>query len=74
MPSETIIAILSVTLLVTGWALWSLPVGTCAECAHCRLEKLAKDRELEAQAGRMYGIPMCQACGRHHQRGEDHPR
>ena len=36
MPAETIIAILSATLLATGWALWLLPVGTCGDCPHCR--------------------------------------
>lgn len=72
MPAETVIALLAVTLLATGWALWLLPVGRCAQCAHCRVEQLAKERETEAQAGRIYGIPLCQACGRHHARGEDH--
>lgn len=72
MPAETMIAILAATLLATGWALWLLPVGTCAQCEHCRFEKLARERETEAQVGRIYGIPRCPACGRHHQRGEDH--
>ena len=72
MPAETMISILGVTLLAAGWALWRMPVGTCAQCAHCRVEKLAEDRATEAQASRIYGIPLCQACGRHHQRGEDH--
>ena len=72
MAAETVISVLGATLLAAGWALWQLPVGTCAQCTHCQLEKLAKDRESEAQASRVYGIPLCQACGRHHQRGEDH--
>jgi hypothetical protein len=72
MPAETMIAILAATLLATGWALWLLPVGTCNQCAHCRVEKLAKEREAEAQVSRIYGIPLCQSCGRHHARGEDH--
>ena len=72
MPAETMISILAATLLVTGWGLVALPVGTCAHCPHCRVEKLAREREIEAQAGRIYGIPVCPACGRHHQRGEDH--
>jgi hypothetical protein len=72
MPAETIIAMLSATLLATGWALWMLPVGTCAECPHCRAEKLARERADEARAGRFYGIPLCPACGRHHATGEKH--
>ncbi|TME10777.1 MAG: hypothetical protein E6I65_07940 [Chloroflexi bacterium] len=72
MPADTIIALLATTLLATGWALWLLPVGTCAECPHCRAEKLAHERADEARAGRLYGIPLCPACGRHHARGEKH--
>ncbi len=72
MPAETMISVLAATLLATGWALWLLPVGTCAQCAHCRAEKLASDREADVRVSRVYGIPLCQACGRHHQRGEDH--
>jgi hypothetical protein len=72
MPAETMVAILAATLLATGWALWMLPIGTCAECSHCRVEKLAKERETEAQVSRVYGIPLCTACGRHHRREEDH--
>ena len=72
MAAETMISILGATLLATGWALWLLPVGRCAPCAHCPREKVAQDRATEAQASRIYGIPLCQACGRHHQHGEDH--
>ena len=72
MPAETMIAVLALTLLGTGVALWMLPVGTCAECAHCRQAKLARDRETEAQMGRIYGIPLCAACGRHHRPEEGH--
>jgi hypothetical protein len=69
-PAETMISILAATLLATGWVLWMLPIGTCAQCAHCRVEKLAKEREIEAQVSRVYGISPCPTCGRHHQRGE----
>jgi hypothetical protein len=72
LPAETMVSLLAATLLLTGWALWLLPVGTCAQCAHCRAERVAKQRDTEAQAGRIYGIPPCPACGRHHRRGEDH--
>ena len=53
MPAETLIPVLAVTLLGTGAALWMLPVGTCSECAHCRAEKQARERETEAQVGRV---------------------
>ena len=72
MPAEAIISILAATLLATGWALWLLPVGTCAQCQHCQLEKVARDRATEAQVSRVYGIPLCRSCGRHHEHGEDH--
>ena len=74
MGPETMISMLAVTLLGTGWALFMLPIGQCSQCMHCRLERVARDQETEAQASRIYGIPRCQACGRHHQRGEDHLR
>lgn len=74
MPADALIAILGATLLAAGWALWHLPVGTCTECPHCRARALARDRESEGQGSRVYGIPLCQACGRHHQRGEEHRR
>ena len=72
MPAETMISILAATLLATGWVLYLMPVGTCAQCTHCRMEKVAREEEHEAQLGRVYGIPLCEACGRHHQRGSDH--
>jgi hypothetical protein len=71
-PAETVITVLAATLLATGWALWVLPVGTCAQCPHCRIEKLARERENEAQVSRIYGVPFCAVCGRHHRREEDH--
>ena len=74
MAPETVIALLAATLLATAWAMWLLPVGRCPQCAHCQLEKLAKERETEAQVSRVYGIPMCPTCGRYHARGEDHRR
>jgi hypothetical protein len=72
MPAETVIALLAATLLATGWAIWLMPVGTCAECPHCRAEKLARQRADETRAGRLYGIPLCPACGRHHPHEEEH--
>lgn len=72
MPADALISVLAATLLATGWALWLLPVGTCAQCAHCRGEQLARERKTEAQAARIYGIPTCPTCGRHHGREDDH--
>ena len=74
MGAETVISLLAATLLATGWALWLLPVGTCKQCAHCQQEKLARERETEARVSRVYGIPMCPACGRYHAPGESHRR
>jgi hypothetical protein len=72
MPAEVVISILAVTLLGTAGALWMLPVGTCSECPHCRVERLAREREYDAKVSRIYGIPLCHACGRHHRPEEGH--
>jgi hypothetical protein len=72
MAPETMISVLAATLLATGWALSLLPVGTCAECPHCRAAKLARERADEERAGQFYGIPRCPGCGRHHAPGEKH--
>jgi hypothetical protein len=70
----TLITILAITLLFAALALWRLPVATCAECPHCQLQKLAKERESEELIGRYYGIPQCGVCGRYHAREEPHRR
>ena len=72
MPAETMVSILATTLLVTGGMLWLLPVGRCPQCAHCQVEKMATERDQEAKVSRLYGIPLCPACGRHHRREEEH--
>ena len=72
MTPETFISILALTLLATAWLLWLLPVGTCSQCPHCRVEQLARAREQEGQASPAYGAPFCPVCGRHHRREEDH--
>lgn len=72
MTPETVISLLAVSLFAIAWAMWLMPVGSCAECAHCRAEKLARQRADEARNSRFYGIPQCPACGGHHQRGDDH--
>lgn len=69
---QTIISILGFTLLGTAGLLWFLPVGTCAQCAHCKLEKLARQRERELEAGRSYSSGFCGVCGRHHRPDEEH--
>ncbi|HYK96242.1 MAG TPA: hypothetical protein VE011_10310 [Candidatus Dormibacteraeota bacterium] len=74
MAAETVIAILGATLLATGALLATMPVGTCSECAHCRAERVAREREAEARVGRFYGIPICRTCGRHHVPEEGHHR
>jgi len=73
-PTDALVPLLATTLLVTGAILSRLPVGECAHCSHCAAEKLAKERETEMSASRMYGIPLCPACGRHHNREEPHRR
>jgi hypothetical protein len=74
---ESMISVLAITLLGTGALLARLPVGTCRECTHCRLEKLAREREQAAQQGQPLGralsAPFCAVCGRHHRPDEDHP-
>jgi len=65
--------LLALTLLGVGAALLLLPVGTCPQCGHCRLEKLRHDVELEERAGGLYGIPRCPACGRRHDPRDEHP-
>jgi hypothetical protein len=69
-----LITILALTLLVTAFVLWRLPVGTCSECLHCRMAQLAREREAEERAATFYGIPRCGACGRYHAPEEAHRR
>ena len=74
MPTEALVPLLATTLLVTGVLLSRLPVGECPQCAHCAAAKLARERDVEEHASRVYGIPQCPACGRHHGREEPHRR
>ena len=71
--STSVATFLAFTLLGVGAALSFLPVGTCSQCGHCKLEKLEKERELEARAAKFYGVPFCAICGRRHGPDEDHP-
>jgi hypothetical protein len=69
-----LITILALTLLAAAFVLWRLPVGTCSECTHCRAERLAREREVEAQSATFYGISLCRACGKYHAPKEAHRR
>ena len=71
--STGVITALAVTLFGVAAMLRLLPVGTCPECAHCRLERLRREADREAAAAKLYGIPHCGACGRYHDPSEDHP-
>lgn len=71
---ETLVTLLATTLLATGIALWRLPIGECAQCTHCAARKLASERQAEVEASRVFRIPLCPACGRHHSREEPHRR
>jgi hypothetical protein len=68
----TVITTLAVTLIGVGAVLKFLPVGTCPECGHCRLEQLRRETELEARDEAL-GMSRCPVCGRSHAPGEDHP-
>jgi len=70
--AQTVISVLGLTLLGTAGLMWLLPVGTCAQCPHCRLEKLARQREREHESGPSYGGGFCAVCGRRHRADEDH--
>jgi hypothetical protein len=72
--AETVISLLGLTLLGVGGLLWLLPVGTCSQCSHCKLEKLAQQRDRELQRGTAYGASFCAVCGRNHRPDEDHQR
>ncbi|MEO7664034.1 MAG: hypothetical protein ABIV26_02840 [Candidatus Limnocylindrales bacterium] len=68
------IGLLSICLIAVAVILCFMPVGTCAECDHCKVAKLAKERELEARTGKFYGIPVCASCGRRHDPAEHRRR
>jgi hypothetical protein len=70
---ESVISILAMTLLGTGALLSRLPIGTCRECPHCRLEKLARERARLPEISQAYSAPFCAVCRRHHRVDEDHP-
>jgi hypothetical protein len=67
---DTVISILGTCLIGVAGLLYVLPVGTCSECGHCKLQKLTRQHERELQATR--SLPTCHVCGRHHRPDEDH--
>jgi hypothetical protein len=69
---QSLISILAMTLIGSAAWLALLPVGTCRECPHCRLERIAKERERAADVGHGFS-PFCPVCGRRHRPDEDHP-
>jgi hypothetical protein len=73
MESTGVITALSLALFGVAALLRLLPVGTCPECSHCRLERLRREAELEARSAHFHGIPRCASCGRYHDPSEDHP-
>jgi len=68
-----VISALAITLFGVAAMLRLLPVGTCPECSHCRLERLRREADKEARSAQLYGIPRCRACGRYPDPSEDHP-
>jgi hypothetical protein len=70
--AQTVISILALTMLGTAGLLAVLPVGTCAQCSHCRLEKLSRQRARELESGHSVSVAFCAVCGRHHRSDEDH--
>ena len=67
---EIVISLLGTSLLGVAGLLYLLPVGTCSECGHCKLQKLARKHERELEAS--HAVPFCAVCGRHHRPDEDH--
>ncbi|TAK00916.1 MAG: hypothetical protein EPO36_06925 [Chloroflexota bacterium] len=73
MEPTGVVTALAVTLFGVAAVLRLLPVGTCPDCSHCRLERLRRDEESEARTARLLGLPRCAECGRYHDPTEDHP-
>lgn len=69
---QVIISILGLSMLGTAGLLALLPVGTCSQCGHCRLEELSRQKQRELQADRSVGTAFCAVCGRHHRADEEH--
>ena len=69
---QTVISILGLTMVGVAALLSFLPVGTCAQCAHCRLEKMERARAREVDGARSLSSSFCAVCGRHHRADEEH--
>lgn len=67
---EAVISVLGTCLIGVAGLLYFLPVGTCSECAHCKLEKLTRHHQRELEGNR--SAPFCTVCGRHHRPDEEH--
>jgi hypothetical protein len=70
----TVISVLGLAFVGLAGLISVLPVGTCSQCAHCRLEQLAKERQQQTETGRFQRVPFCMVCGRYHRSDEDHER
>ena len=68
----TMISLLGVTLIGSAALLSMLPVGTCSQCSHCRMERLARQQQRETETTRAYSEAYCAVCGRQHRPGEEH--
>ena len=70
MEAHSIVGLLGGFLLTVGFMVWRMPVGTCAECPHCRRERLDQEIEQQRQADvdleARYGLARCSRCGRVH--------
>lgn len=69
---QTVISILGLTMVGVAGLLSFLPVGTCSQCSHCRVEKLARQRDHEVDGARSLSASFCAVCRRHHRADEDH--
>jgi hypothetical protein len=69
---QIVVSVLGLTMIGTAGLLALLPVGTCRECNHCRLEKLSRQRSRELEGDRSYAAAFCAVCGRHHRADEEH--
>jgi hypothetical protein len=62
MESATFIALLGIASLVVAFGLRVLPVGTCPQCEHCRLEKQRQEAEFRERT--RSEAPECPVCQR----------
>ncbi len=71
MEPIAIIALLGMALIATGSLVALLPVATCPQCEHCKLERMRRELEDERWRTEAAG-PYCQVCGRHHPSDDRH--